>query len=131
MTIEQEIRDTFQRLGTDLASPEIFGSPFWTSNSQYGVTLTRGYNTKGEAEAATIAYYTARMELIRQCDNRKKSRTRSQKRRVNYRKDERRDLARAVRREARQYNTCIHNVSMVDVCLDCFEESNGTRRIVV
>lgn len=47
---------------------------------------------------------------------------------INYRKHERRDLTRAVRREARQYNSCIHNVSLFEVrfdCCACFDETEG------
>lgn len=63
--IEKEIRDNYQRLGTMLAEPAPFGAPTWCASSQYGYTLS-DHNTKEEAEAAAIAYYRERMNLIRQ-----------------------------------------------------------------
>lgn len=63
--VEQEIRDCFKRMNTALAEPAILGAPTWYANSQYGYTLS-DHNTREEAEAATVAYYRKRMELIRQ-----------------------------------------------------------------
>lgn len=63
--IEKEIRDNYQRLGTVLAEPAAFGAPTWYANSQYGYTLS-DHDTRAEAEAAAIAYYRERMNLIRQ-----------------------------------------------------------------
>lgn len=64
--IEKEIRDCFERMGHELASPVAFtNGAQWSSNSQYGYELAK-YSSREEAEAATVAYYRERMNLIRQ-----------------------------------------------------------------
>ena len=63
--ITQEIRDAFAALGTELATPEVFGGKRWQANSQYGYCLSE-HHTQVEAEQAVIDYYSERMNLIRQ-----------------------------------------------------------------
>lgn len=67
-SIEQEIRECYQRHGVKLSWPTIFsnGKKF-EANSQYGYCLVdKEFNTPEEAEAYVISYYRERMNLIRQ-----------------------------------------------------------------
>jgi len=63
--IEKEIRNCFERMSQPLASTEVFYGSSWFSQSQYGYALSE-HESKKDAEAATIAYYRERMNLIRQ-----------------------------------------------------------------
>lgn len=64
MTQRHEIEQAFSRLGSELVSYwPFFGA--WSSNSQYGYEMS-WHSDKAEAEASTIAYYSERMNLIRQ-----------------------------------------------------------------
>jgi hypothetical protein len=66
MTIEQEIRQCFQHMGQELSSKyPLLSNGVWFSLSQYGYAMTE-HRSKAEAEAATIRYYSERMNLIRQ-----------------------------------------------------------------
>lgn len=62
--IEQEIRDTYQRHGIELAEVSAFSNgQRWSANSQYGYTLSE-HGSQVEAERAVIDYYSERMNLI-------------------------------------------------------------------
>jgi hypothetical protein len=63
--IETEIRAAYAALGTQLATPGLFGSPKWNANSQYGYYQSE-HESKEEAEQVALDYYAERMNLIRQ-----------------------------------------------------------------
>jgi hypothetical protein len=64
MTIHDEIREAFNRVGTELASLNPDGT--YQANSQYGVPIADDFTTQKKAEEHTLRYYTQRIHLIRQ-----------------------------------------------------------------
>ncbi len=67
MTRNTEIADCFKRMGTEMATNWSAFSLIkrWASNSQYGYVMS-WHETKRSARCATLSYYRARMNLIRQ-----------------------------------------------------------------
>lgn len=64
LTTEEEIRDTYQRQGVELATRNnLFNK--WSANSQYGYTF-EWFDTKEDAERFSLDYYLARGHLINQ-----------------------------------------------------------------
>lgn len=66
MTIEEEIRDNYRRMGVPLAENDDIWHTGLVALSQYGYVLKDGFNTLAEAEKYAIDYYSSRMNLIRQ-----------------------------------------------------------------
>lgn len=65
MNIEQEIRDTYKRMGYSLAVKSVVEG-FWCAVSQYGFVMESGLESQEQAEKYVITYYTDYIELIRQ-----------------------------------------------------------------
>jgi hypothetical protein len=65
MTIEEEIRDTYKRMGYSLAVKSV-DKIHWCPISQYGYVMDSMCETQEQAEKYVITYYTNYINLIRQ-----------------------------------------------------------------